>query len=231
MSFQLPPIKFQIEAPDLNRTKYTTRALLTNLHKRDYDHIIQAVLPENVINDDTQHLMNWLSNAISERIIQYNQQPDDNLLEIIFHSIQIWGGNSARGFYLNKGVEHNLNLHKYRQGVDSIKRGDIFNAIALFKTNIRQMNIAFASKHFSFWTSDLQGRINKGPRQLPILDRLLFKMVYKRKLQPSYRHYLQFVDDIYNAVNERENITVHSLERQLFNFADTIEGRAWMNRI
>lgn len=90
------------------------------------------------------------------------------------------------------------------------------------------MNIAFASKHFSFWTADFQGRINKNKRQLPILDSIIFKLVYGKKYQPSYRNYNRYLGDMYEFVSKHDGITVGSLERQLFNFADTAEGREWI---
>lgn len=228
--FIIPDFDLQIEVPNLNREIFTTRALITNIINSGYENIINTVLPNNFRDLDDITLITILSDSINQSINDYLEDPSDDLLTNIFHSIQIWGGNSARMFYFNQGVEVNFDLNGYKTGVNFLRAGDVNQAINSFRDNIRQMNIAYASKHFSFWTNDFQGIDIHGQKQLPILDRLINNLVYGNNNQPTYQNYLQYVNDMYIAVDNIDfPITVFSLERQLFNFADTLEGRKWIH--
>lgn len=230
MPFELPDINFQPVTPPLQRDKYTTRAMISNLRNKGYEDILQSVFPIQIDQMTDQQLIEWLTNNIQVLVAQYIQQPSDGLLYTIFHSIQIWGGNSARMFYFNNGAEQNFDLDAYRNALPALRNGDVVTAIGLFRENIHRMNIAFASKHFSFWTGDLQGLVNMGPKQLPILDRLIYRVVYGVNRQPDYRHYLRFVNEMYDEIQQMNGVTIQNLERQLFNFADTEAGIQWMNR-
>lgn len=225
--FAIPKLNYTKEIPALNRRNYTIRGLVTNLINQGYEAIIDNILPKNHAELRDQVLMKELENSILNKINNYNHLMTDTELSAIFHAIQIWGGNEARAFYFreNGGVENNFKVEAYRKAISSILAGEIKNAIEHFN-ELNQINIAFASKHFSFWTRNFQNRDINGPRQLPILDSLTFKITYG-KLSPNYRHYETYLFNMYE-LSSQIGITIHSLERQLFNFADTEKGRKWI---
>ncbi len=220
--FELPHLEFHLEMPDLHRERYTTRSILTFLRGHGRARIVEQAVPVHFNND--QDLMNWLSNNIRLMISNYLNESNVVQLENIFHSIQIWGGGEARHFYRNNNT---LNVDAYRDAMLQARAGNIDNTNTKLRENFNYLNISFASKHYSFWTYDLESTTNQGPRQLPILDRLIFNLVYGKK-SPDYRHYSRYLEDIYHFINQNQPLTVHSLERQLFNFADTPEGRQWI---
>ena len=229
LSFKLPDLSFENELKILQRKNFTTKSLITNLEKHGYKKIINSVF-EGVHGKNDSEIINNLEQSIINKIKLHIKNPNDELLLLIFHSIQIWGGNTVRQFYFNDGFNRNFNLESYKKAISYIrndKENLLTKAIGEFK-NIGQTNIAFASKHFSFWTRDFQSELNSFQKQLPILDRLIFSLVYGKNTQPDYKHYNIFVNDIYLASNKM-NVSIQNLERQLFNFADTQEGKQWIN--
>lgn len=224
--FEVPPIDFQVNTPILLRRKYTTRRIMTLLRNRGHASIVEQVIPNAEKYQNDQDLMAWLSENISLMIRKYLKTENEELIENIFHSIQIWGGSEARHYYLNN---ENLNIQAYRKAILNARNGELCEAIRLFRQNIFYFNIAFASKHFSFWTTDQKSNINDGPRQLPILDSIIFKLLYGRKY-PDYRHYSNYLKDIYKFIEVNPHLTAHSIERHLFNFADTEMGKEWITR-
>jgi len=227
--FAVPKLDYIDTTPELNRRNYTIRAIVTNLINQGYEDIIADVLPKNYAKLEDQILMEELEESILNKINNRNPVMTDTELSTIFHAIQIWGGNTARAFYFkeNGGVENNFRVEAYRKAIDSILSGEIENAIGYFN-ELNKINIAFASKHFSFWTRSIQNSDNNGPRQLPILDSLTFKITYG-KPTPNYRLYEHYLFNMYE-VSAQIGITIHSLERQLFNFADTEKGKEWISQ-
>lgn len=226
--FGIPKLQYSESVPELSRNRFTTKALISNLKNSGSSEIVNEILPKDYLVYNDIDLIKTLEEQIIKQIkaITNLDLISDSQLELIFHSIQIWGGNTARGFYLrNGGFNNNLDIKSYRNGLKSLISGDIICTIYSFN-KLKQMNIAFASKHFSFWSRSAQGSDNKGFRQLPILDSIIFKLAYG-KVSPHYRHYVRYLEDIYEECSKLK-ISVHSLERQLFNFSDTSEGRIWM---
>lgn len=229
--FDLPQIEFVINPPRLEKNKYSTKALITNLKNRGLHQIIDEVFPQKINLENQRDLVfsmeEWIINDIE--LVKNNQLfGDERLLNKIFHSIQIWGGNEARLFYFQDPVKNNFDVIKYGQAAKYLQSGEIQKALLIFQ-QFSQMGIAFASKHFSFWTKSLQGFKNEGARQLPILDKLIFQLTYGDN-SPNFRHYIKYLEDIYLSLESQgiDRLTVHSLERQLFNFADTEEGKSWI---
>lgn len=229
LNFNLPNFKFVNELKPLQRVNFTTRSLIKNLENHGYKNIINDVFKEINGKNDSE-IINDLEKNIQNKISLYLKNPNDELLVLIFHSIQIWGGNTVRQFYFNDGFNKNFHLESYKKTISIIrddKKNSLSDAINEYR-NIRQTNIAFASKHFSFWTKDFNSDMNSIQKQLPILDRLIFTLVYGKNIQPDYRHYINYVNDIYSAV-EKLNVSIQNIERQLFNFADTLEGKKWID--
>ena len=198
--FAIPSLDYKDDLPSLKRERYTTRALITNLLNNNYSDILESVLPIDYNDFKDDQLLKHLEFTIIKKINEYNENGQEDILIEIFHSIQIWGGNTARRFYLNNGVEQNFKIKSYKDGIVYLKNGQLDKAICSFR-EIKQMNIAFASKHFSFWTRSLQGVENKKSRQLPILDRLINNVCFGRNSQPDYRHYSNYVENIYFVIN------------------------------
>jgi hypothetical protein len=229
LNFILPELNFENELKPLQRVSFTTKTLITNLEKHGYKNVINSVFKEVNGKNDSE-IINNLEQNILNKINLYKKNPNDELLLLIFHSIQIWGGNTVRQFYFNDGFNKNFSLQSYKNAISFIsndKEELLSKAICEFR-NIGQTNIAFASKHFSFWTKDFNSEIDSFQKQLPILDKLIFRLVYGKNNQPDYKHYITFVNDIYLA-SKKINVSIQNLERQLFNYADTNEGKDWIN--
>jgi hypothetical protein len=225
--FKIPNLNYTSEMPSLQRERFTTRALITNIKKHNNSNIIDFDYQDK--NDI--ELIKYLQDSIQEKINKYLVTPDDSLLKSIFNSIQIWGGNSARMFYLKNGFEKNFDLKAYKDSILILRSGkenSLSEAIKLFK-KIKYINIAYASKHFSFWTSDYKGFGDDNKKQLPILDRLINNLVYGKSSQPDYRHYEKYINDM-KIISEQLQIDVNVIERTLFNYADANEGREWIRR-
>ena len=227
--FLIPDINYNDSMPELYREKFTTRALIKNILNHSTSNLIDSVFDVDYNLKTDIELIGYLENIINQKIKNYLITNDENLLISIFNSIQIWGGNSARMFYFKNGFEKNFNLNSYKEAVlilRSGKKDSFLNAIESFK-KMQKINIAYASKHFSFWTSDLIGFEYKYPQQLPILDRLINNLVYGKSNQPDYRHYKKYVNDMFEISNYLK-IDIQIIERNLFNFADTEEGKNWI---
>ncbi|MBY5950535.1 hypothetical protein KUV23_06095 [Algoriphagus marincola] len=229
--FAVPNLNYARVPPKLIRRKYTTKAILTNLQKKGFGNILNQIFPNDLKFKNDQERIDFLETNIQNNI-QFsikNNFNDKILVDKIFHSIQIWGGNTSRGFYLQDPEKNNFEISIYIEGINYVLEGEIEQAIKTFE-GINKMGIAFASKHFSFWSSQLQGTNPEGARQLPILDNLIFNLLYG-KANPVYKSYSQYLDDIYGIIQKLniDQLTVHSLERQLFNFADTPQGVNWKN--
>jgi hypothetical protein len=231
--FAIPKLNYFQDIPELNRERYTIRAMITNLRNQGYAELINQILPFDFIQLSDQQLIEQIEKSIVKQIDACCNKGINSItateLNTIFHLIQIWGGNTGRSFYFrsNGGLDRNFNIESYRNAVVGILSGDVDKAIYFFK-ELRQINIAFASKHFSFWTRSFQGFKQQGTIQLPILDRLIFNLTYGKSAQPDYRHYSKYLNSMYQASAEL-GISVLSIERQLFNFADTKEGKEWSN--
>lgn len=230
--FAIPNVNYEALKPNLERTKYTTAAMITNLKNKGFEDVLNLILPSDYQSRNQNEIVGFLFDSTVEKINTYLKDRSDELLMEIFHSIQLWGGNTGRNIYTMGTFDSNFDIESYKESVEMIRSGNPEKAIHAFK-NIKQINIAFASKHFSFWSHDLQGKENKSARQLPVLDRLINELVYGVEKQPTFSDYLEYLSDMYNVVDKVDaEIGVHNLERQLFNFADTEEGKNWkLNRL
>lgn len=225
----LPDIRFTSVTPELKRKNFTIRGIIGTLKKPLGSDYLESLLPDNYENLTDHILIKELADSINLNIqatIESNDFSDFKMIRSIFDKIQIWGGIWGGNPYLKAGgINKNLSIQHYVSGIQEIRTGNYVAANKVFREGIKIFNIAFASKHYSFWTSDLQGIKNEGPRQLPILDSLINKLCYNQFNQPNYKDYDQYVEDIYNArlfikSTQSVDLTIQSLERQLFNYAD-----------
>lgn len=229
--FAIPNVNYKALMPNLERTRYTTKNMITNLNNTGFEDVLNLILPNDYESKNPNEIVGFLFDSTLKKIKTYLEDRNDELLLEIFHTIQLWGGNAGRNIYIMGTFDSNFKIESYKESVDMLRSGNPEKAIDAFK-NIKQINIAFASKHFSFWSYDLQGTKNKSARQLPVLDRLINELVYGVKNQPTYSNYMEYLSDMYSIVNKVDAGSVHNLERQLFNFADTEEGKNWiLNRL
>ncbi len=229
--FLIPNLNYSVEMPSLKRERFTTKALITNIINHNNYNIIDSIFKFNYNEKNDLELIHYLEENINKEINEYLINREDSLLKSIFNSIQIWGGNSARMFYFNNGFERNFDLNSYKAVVNCLRSGvenSYLGAIESFK-KIRNINIAYASKHFSFWTADYKGFDHSNNIQLPILDRLINNLVYGVSNQPDYRHYKKYVNDM-KKISSQINIDINSIERTLFNYADTDKGKEWIKK-
>lgn len=119
--------------------------------------------------------MQELKADLLRRIIAYNEGDD---LEVIFHLIQIWGGSTGRNIYVRDGgfvrdrvmphytrlVQTCLDIRKIN--VETMEQ--IVAAMCQFSENVRNINLAFISKHVHFWL-----RRNLATNALPIYDSVM----------------------------------------------------------
>ncbi len=171
-----------------------------------------------------------ITDKIEIKIIQYYNNPNDDLLFEIFKLIQTWGGKSAGRHTLN--IVENWNeckIFKYRTFVDTIKNNQIvesFNYL-INKEKIKGLSYSFVPKHICFWSG-------KGVRTngYPILDDVIAILVYNTKPAKNVS-YEDFINDISNFakkinkdLSEDEQLTIAQIEMALFAFS----GYYWKTR-
>lgn len=160
--------------------------------------------------------------VINQKIIEYNNKPNDILLCEIFKLIQTWGGKSAGRHTLN--IVENWNegtIFKYRTFVDTIKNNQIvesFNYL-INKEKIKGLSYSFVPKHICFWSGN--GDRKKG---YPILDDVIANLVYNTRSAKNVSYKL-FIDDISNFADTKQ-LSMSQVEMVLFAFS----GYYWKTR-
>lgn len=203
-----PNIEYNAEVPPLNagqdRLPNGVMAMINILNNRQ-------IWP----NLDKINNMTRLENRIINLINNYNNNPDEYLLEI-FHLIQIWGGRTGRNVYvMNGGIAHNLNMQAYRNLVDVCINQDstneeIYDASYTFYINTNQIGISFITKHVRFWNMRARGN-----NALPIYDTIM--AINIMNTQPRFNNLLHYWNCMIVKALE-EGINILALERQLFNY-------------
>ena len=191
--------------------------------------INQGIVPDNYLARMNVNNMVELENEIFERIDSY-QGTDDEMRDI-FCLIHIWGGIAGRGIFVKgKGFIWDEIKKPYRALVNECLKAPvpdnntqpreaaqkcitpIYNAILSFYQDVHIQNIStsFITKHTRFWL-----RKNNHQNPLPIYDRTFainlmnYAGVYMRSLP-------KFWSCMIDKAN-KENVSLLSLERQLFN--------------
>ena len=169
----------------------------------------------------------WTQNRISTLIKEFNGSADCETLYEIFHCIHLWGGASGRNIYvMNGGFENNFSAARYLKISRICKKLNRYSkedsaraAKRLSDKNLKipYLGIAFASKHYKFWTMD----------NLPILDSILNKGVLGRFNAPQFNKYPEFVDLMFDA-SQAASVRLACFERRLFNFFQSKQGERWI---
>lgn len=159
---------------------------------------------------------------IQFKIIQYNINPNDDLLFEIFKLIQTWGGKSAGRHTLN--IVENWNdftIFKYRTFVEAIKNNQIIESFNYLINNekIKGLSYSFVPKHICFWSGN--GDRTKG---YPILDDVIANLVYNTRSAKNVSYNI-FINDISNFADNK-HLSMAQVEMALFAFS----GYYWKTR-
>lgn len=165
----------------------------------------------------------WLNNKrieleglIRNGIDDERNQPSDFGLTRLFILIQLWGGSAGRGVFVRgRGWPDNFNLEAYRTGVRYALEHNPMEALNSIE-NINYLGTAFSTKHLSFWSS----------KEYPVYDSILSKIVFGRR-GAKRRQYPLFLEAINGMITDNNLLTAHSIERNLFNWANSDEGQRW----
>jgi hypothetical protein len=190
--------------------------------------MISTMINKNYIESDVTEQN--ITDKIEYNIIEYNKNPNDDLLFEIFKLIQTWGGKSAGRHTLN--IVENWNectIFKYRTFVDTIKNNQIvesFNYL-INKEKIKGLSYSFVPKHICFWSGN--GDRTNG---YPILDDVIAILIYNTKPAKNVS-YEVFINDISNFskkinkdLSEDKQLTMAQIEMALFAFS----GYYWKTR-
>jgi len=205
----------------LNRTKTTILAAYSNIQQHGPSEFLNNLNWDSKGDIEWQNeMLEFLYETINQLITEYRKFPSDNLLEKIFTYIQLWGGNAGRGIYVNGDRWlGNFDLTVYKKGVSLVLNSDYQSALKVLNS-IKQMGISFSTKHIHFWSQGSE----------PIFDSIISKIVFGRKKPNAneYSHYIESIDKLIGEIDNPE-ITRMKVERTLFNWSETIDGKNWIN--
>jgi hypothetical protein len=220
---EFPEIDYLVNEP-LNLPATTLLAAYTNIAKY-VDSVLLEGLDWNHHGDIAwqNQMLQSLSGSIIEMINDYRNNTEDGLLLTkIFVWIQLWGCNSGRSIFV-KGLRWpaNFNLNIYSAAINFILQGDFQSALATLN-RMFGIKTAFATKHIHFWSN----------AEAPIYDSIIAAIVFGRKpRQVSAGQYQPYMKALYALIEELNNdqLTRSSIERSLFNWANTPLGLQWRN--
>jgi hypothetical protein len=209
---------------DLNRTRTTLLAAYTIINRKTPEYL-------NGLQWDSNGNIVWQNDKLGFlhadilRMIDNVDINNDHELRKIFVYIQLWGGNTGRGFFTRGGgFDANFNLEIYRQGINHIRIGKSIKALSLLNS-LSFLSTAFSTKHMHFWSLG----------ELPIYDSIIAKLVFGRPIYPycaagHYNEYIAALDDLIQELREvhNQNTTRRIIERNLFNWASTEHGVIWL---
>ena len=158
-----------------------------------------------------------LSIQVNELITEYRREPNDFTLIQIFLLIQLWGGNAGRTIFVRgNGWVKNIKINCYRDSINLVEKGQFFEALKMMNTMFG-INTAFSTKHIHFWS------LAKAPIYDSIIAEIVFGDLVKEK---DYNRYLGALDALIAKLGNNE-ITRSTIERNLFNWANTDAGKEW----
>jgi hypothetical protein len=160
----------------------------------------------------------------------------ESAMREIFHLVQLWGGVSARNIYvLGGGFEVNWDYEAYCSIADLCMTANSDNcretvsSILPLVNKIDNWGLAFASKHCSFWNGA------SADPHLPIFDRVLCEGLFgvgypnaKTRMKFSNEIYCQFIAGLFDC-KRLSNASIPSIERSLFNFFQSDDGKRWIS--
>ena len=168
-------------------------------------------------------MLQSLSGSIIEMINDYHNNTEDGLLLTkIFVWIQLWGCNSGRSIFV-KGPRWpaNFKLNIYSAAINFILEKDFHSALATLN-RMFGIKTPFATKHIHFWSN----------AEAPIYDSIIAAIIFGRNQNQVRPHeYLPYINSLDLLIDEINNnqVTRSSIERNLFNWANTPLGKQWIN--
>lgn len=200
----------------------------TNMSNNGFKHIIDFVNSKTNNNITAQTLEKLIKNEIEKYVKASNN--DDNLLKIIFHLIQLWGGNAGRRFYFSGAV---INFVKYKSLINLVLKTnnpeliitELKKIINSENNDTKLINIAFITKHISLW----QRFGTKLTNPLPIYDSIIAKNVmgvvtFNKKnknwvgfTNNDWKSLLIYWENM-NSAASNLNMSTSQIERQVFNY-------------
>ena len=190
------------------------RALYTLLQNK---HLVDARFLDGI------HNMEELEYEIFNCVDYY---PENSVsLERIFYLIQIWGGRTGRGLFINQDFDWSVfspaytklvNVCRNIENLDGNTCEAVFSAITSFIENLHEieykgMGVAFITKHTRFWMHR-----NLPNDMLPIYDSTFSNHIMHRGNSATLRDLPIFWSGMIKKATE-ESISLTALERQLFN--------------
>jgi hypothetical protein len=158
-----------------------------------------------------------LAREITELINGFSNNPSDENLIRIFLLIQLWGGNAGRTIFVRgNGWKKNFKLDCYRESIGLVQGGKYIEALTLMNSMFG-INTAFSTKHIHFWS------LAAAPIFDSIIAEIVFGDVVKEK---NYKNYILALDLLITELADPE-ITRSTIERNLFNWANTPTGNEW----
>ena len=205
----------------LNLNSTTLLAAYTTISKRVKNEYINDLEWKEHGDINWQNkILEDLSDGIYKMIYEYKLNPSDFLLTKIFIWIQLWGGNSGRVIFVKRyGWPKNFDINIYKEGVHLAM--DDNHIMALEKLNLLYgVSTSFSTKHIHFWSK----------AKAPIYDSIIAAIIFGRNNNQirakEYPRYLGALRLLKSTLNDSE-IDESSIERNLFNWANTDEGIRW----
>lgn len=225
VEFPLIQYDYDLQEPlQLNQT--TLLAAYTNISNHvDEQYLVDLDWNSNGDIEWQNYMLQHLSESISAMILEYIEDPNENnfLLTKIFIWIQLWGGNTGRNIFVQgNGWPGNFKQKVYTKAVNEILQNQFVNALQTLNS-LYGLNTAFSTKHIHFWSH----------ADAPIYDSVIAGLVFGRNAgqvrAQEYPLYIKALDNqilYFHALGEN-NITRSSIERSLFNWANTPLGIQW----
>lgn len=164
-----------------------------------------------------------LEDDIAGLTCRWSRDRDDDLLQEVFHKIQIWGGEHGRYIYVQGPAFDWAEIGEpYRKLVEAcLEDGRTYGSLArkakgfnsAMKDQGRRLGMSFITKHMHFWSAVL-----RGDNALPIFDEIMARGLRIRPKWENLETYWQCMED--KALAER--VSISALERQLFNYFRTM---------
>jgi hypothetical protein len=218
--FAIPNLDWNEEIPFVIGGNDSIKAMTTNMYKHGHSLLINKIKVEIGDQLNTENL----SNLIEKRINEYYKINSNELLLEIFHLIQLWGGKAGRQFYFKKTK---IKIEYYKRFVETVistrNIEHIINQTKIFIQSTSNINIAFITKHVSFWQRCTPSALI----QLPIYDSIIAKNIMGKYVKNKnsingytyndFKHLHIYWQEML-GVSINLGIPMNNIERQTFNF-------------
>jgi hypothetical protein len=204
---------------ELQRTQTTLKGAYTLISNSGLSKYLEDLNWNNDGDIEWQNnMLKHLSIEILKMIEKWKKDENSELLKKIFMYIQLWGGNTSRGFFIkrNGGFDCNYNEQGYKTGVEESIKEDTQSLVSF--CNLNQVGISFATKHMYFWSN----------KKLPIYDNIIAMIIFGRMPQNNVKHYQQYTESL-KEMGKIKNIGTSLIERSIFNWYETENGKRWFD--